>query len=258
LETGSFDDLVQQALEQELHGWDFSWLNRRTEEEPLPWDYRAIVRERLRGISSLLDVGTGGGEFLAALAPLPPRTCATEGYPPNVPVARARLEPLGVLVADVSAGEDRLPFKDEAFDLVIDRHNGILAAELVRLLRPGGRYVTQRVGGENCMDLNRFLQPQPVYEYADCSLQNMVGELERAGMQVVRAEEAFPAWHFHDVAGVVFYLKAIPWQIADFSVERYRDGLYRIHEIIQREGRYTVREHRFLVEAVKLLYALQN
>jgi len=34
-------------------------------------------------------MGTGGGEFLASLAPLPMHTSATEAYPPNVEIARA-------------------------------------------------------------------------------------------------------------------------------------------------------------------------
>lgn len=40
-------------------------------------------------------MGTGGGEFLAGLQPLPPHTCATEGYPPNIPIAQQRLKRLG-------------------------------------------------------------------------------------------------------------------------------------------------------------------
>ncbi len=91
-----FDHQIQAALSQELAGWDFTWFNQHTKETPLPWDYRSIVLDRMRGIKNLLDIGTGGGEFLSSLAPLPENTCATEGYPPKVDVARRRLEPLGV------------------------------------------------------------------------------------------------------------------------------------------------------------------
>ena len=49
-----------------------------------------------------LDIETGGGEVLATVARPPALLVATEGWRPNVEVARARLRPLGVQV--VAAG----------------------------------------------------------------------------------------------------------------------------------------------------------
>jgi len=253
----AFDALLREAQAQQLKGWDFAWLNARTVEEPLPWDYRALALERMRGVSSMLDLGTGGGEFFAALlaefartAPLPPVLWATEGYPPNVGLARARLEPLGVQVADVSGETDgHLPLPDRTFDLVIDRHEGVPAAELARVLRRGGRYLTQQVGGQNCVEINQFLGDPQGYMYAGLTLDGMVADLEGAGLRVLAAREVFPAWTFKDVAGVVFYLQAVPWQVVDFTVETYRERLHEIHRLIERDGGWTVREHRLLVEA---------
>ena len=48
-------------------GWDFSHLNGRAVSDPLPWDYR---NEALRGLEPrhcILDMDTGGGEFLLSL-----------------------------------------------------------------------------------------------------------------------------------------------------------------------------------------------
>ena len=51
-----------------IHGWDFSHIaDRYTEETDLPWDYQRIVLERLRPEMKLLDIDTGGGEFLLSL-----------------------------------------------------------------------------------------------------------------------------------------------------------------------------------------------
>jgi hypothetical protein len=81
-------------------GWNFSCLKGRMEEQLnlLPWDYEATVRSLLLNARGLLDMGTGSGEFLASLSPLPPDTCATEGWAPNIAIARQRLGPLGVTV----------------------------------------------------------------------------------------------------------------------------------------------------------------
>ncbi len=157
-----FDQLIQEALSQELVGWDFSWLHARTRESLLPWDYRKIVLDRMQSAGSLLDLGTGGGEFLSTLAPLPPHTWATEGYPPNVPTARNRLAPLGVQVVDVSELGKLLPFDNASFDLVINRQSSFNAWEVYRVLRTKGCFITQQVGWQNCMELNRFLQEEPL------------------------------------------------------------------------------------------------
>ena len=67
----------------------------------------------------MLDMGTGGGEFLSSLAPLPDQTWATEAFLPNLPLAKARLELLGIQVVHVDS-DFELPFVDEEFYLVIN------------------------------------------------------------------------------------------------------------------------------------------
>ena len=64
---------VRNEWEQEesiahIHGWDFSHIHGRYEEEnDLPWDYETIVRQYLTPDMRLLDYDTGGGEFLLSL-----------------------------------------------------------------------------------------------------------------------------------------------------------------------------------------------
>jgi hypothetical protein len=42
-----------------FEGWDFSYLEGRMIESPLPWDYKNIVEENLLNKNYLLDMGTG-------------------------------------------------------------------------------------------------------------------------------------------------------------------------------------------------------
>jgi hypothetical protein len=111
MNSSDFDQLVAEALEQDFSGWDFAWLRDRWFEEDPPWAYESIVVGEIKRVSSLLDMGTGGGEFLASLAPLPNHTVATESYAPNISVARGRLEPLGVSVV-AFADDSALPLED--------------------------------------------------------------------------------------------------------------------------------------------------
>ena len=64
--------LKEQWLKEEraahIQGWDFSHIQGRYEEEnDLPWSYRAVIEQHLESRYRLLDLDTGGGEFLLSL-----------------------------------------------------------------------------------------------------------------------------------------------------------------------------------------------
>lgn len=54
-----------------FQGWDFSRLDGRMSEEELPWDYKAAVLAYKNEDTVMLDMGTGGGEFLYRCSLLP-------------------------------------------------------------------------------------------------------------------------------------------------------------------------------------------
>ena len=106
-----------------MSGWDFSELKGRWIEENPPWDFRAIVFDKKVHAESLLDLGTEGGEFLFSLRPLPEDSFCTEGYAPNVPIAKKRLKTLGVEVVQTYCDDNNvpnqmgaLPFRSESLD----------------------------------------------------------------------------------------------------------------------------------------------
>ena len=53
--------------------------------------------------------------------------------------------------------------------------------------------------------------------------------------------------HFYDVGAIVYYLKIVPWQINDFSLEKYLPRLEALHEQIQRDGSVAVHSHYFFI-----------
>ena len=136
--------LIETWAREEGHpftGWDFSYLDGRMIEEQVPWSYTSRAVELLRTASSVIDLGTGGGERLLKLQQhWPKKVVATENYPPNFKIATQRLSPFGVQVVDVSLTDnDPMPFADDEFDLVLNRHSGFNAgSKAVRrcLLQP--------------------------------------------------------------------------------------------------------------------------
>lgn len=231
-----------------FEGWDFSYLDGRfTEAEP-PWDYPSLARAAVGRAFDILDVATGGGEVFAALAPFPGRATAVEGYVPNLAVARRRLEPLGVAVFQGNT-RSGMPFEDASFDLVLNRHGGFRTAEMHRILRPGGVFLTQQVGGDNLADLTDLFGAEPPYPHN--TLDRVRDELAALGCEVRRGE----AWRgpvvFHDVGALVYFLKAVPWVVGGFEVETHLEVLQSLQARLDAGQTLEFTYTRFLIEAVK-------
>ncbi|KAB2460126.1 class I SAM-dependent methyltransferase [Bacillus sp. CH126_4D] len=233
-------------------GWDFSFISEtgRMKSEPLSWSYSSTAFQLMQRAESMVDMGTGGGEFLSMLQPFPSTIYATEGYAPNVSIARKKLEPLGVTVVEV-IDDTALPFQDGQFALIINQHESYAASEVKRILSTNGTFLTQQVGGLDCAELNEQFNAPLNSEFASWSLEAACIELKQNGVTILEEKEEFPFQRFYDIGAIVYYLKAIPWQIPDFTVEGYYEELYRIHEIILQKGYFDVKQHRFMIKAIR-------
>ncbi len=240
-----FESLVREAERQPFSGWDFSYIAKRYSEQTLSWDYRSIVQVRMKGVGSMLDLGTGGGEFLASLGPLPAATFATEAYQPNVAVARRRLEPLGVKVVQIER-EDDLKLPSRFFDLVVDRHESFDAEEVSRVLKPGQPFITQQVGPQNNKEIRELFGAAGETSW---TIETGSSELRKAGFRIHHAKDELGKAAFTDVGALVYYLKAIPWEVPGFSVERHKRLLREVHARIQAEGKFEVTNQHSLIEA---------
>ncbi|MBC3762012.1 class I SAM-dependent methyltransferase [Quadrisphaera oryzae] len=250
VEDDDVDVLLADALAAPLSGWDFSWAAGRVHTAPLSWSYEDLAVARLTTAGRVLDVDTGGGELLSSLlcrAVLPAadgrRVTATEGWPPNIPVAVSRLGPLGVVVVEAPA--DHLPLADASVDLVLDRHGRLVAGEVARVLAPGGSLITQQVGSEDCTDLNEALGAAAPRAPGSWTARVAADSLTRAGLVVEDVREERPAMVFDDVGAVVLHLRSVPWQLPGTSVTDHLDTLRRLGA----RGPLEVRTHRFLVTA---------
>lgn len=251
------DRLLQEWLEEEarahIHGWDFSHIAGRYEEEQdLPWDYEKVIRRYLRPEMRLLDTDTGGGEFLLSLKHPCGRLAATENYPPNVALCEKRLLPLGVDFKQADAGKGRLPFEDAAFDLVINRHGSFNSDEIRRVLKPGGLFITEQVGAENDRELVELLLREGLpLPFPKQYLAIAEETFREAGFSIETAEEAFRPILFRDVGALVWFARVIPWEFPGFCVKDCLEELYHAQEILEEQGVIEGRIHRFLLAARK-------
>lgn len=230
-------------------GWDFSYLEGRMFEEAPPWDYMDRAAHRMDEAQAVLDMGTGGAERLLSLRRhWPKRVIATEEYPPNVVLARERLGPLGVRVVDVQLTRTgALPFADGEFDLVLNRHSAFNSKEVGRILTTGGVFLTKQVHGLWGHDLIEIFGAEP--QWPDSTASRYVPELEDAGLTVDACEEWEGRFGFTDVGALVYYLKAVPWMVPGFSVDRYADVLVELQDRVESQGRVAFWAGTYLIEA---------
>lgn len=255
----TFEQLLREADARPLVGWDLSCDGRITT-TATPWNFEAAVVRHARRSPDMLDMGTGGGEWLSQLAHRPARTVATEGWVPNVAVARERLAPLGVEVVEVEGADDnatqggeeqaQLPFADASFHLVVNRHESFVASDVHRILVAGGRFVTQQVASDFNADAYALLDLR-MPALPRWQLDTAVDQLTRAGLVIEQGEEGAEVLSFGDIGAFAWYLKHVPYVCPEFTIDRCRDALARLHERIQDSGPLAMRQKLFWLEAVK-------
>lgn len=252
-----FDALLAEGLAVDVESrWGAGFLPGRYLPGEPPWSWTDVVRPWLDRAESALDMGTGDGAVLAGLRPLPPLTVAQEEWLPTVPAAVQALRPLGVqmVVAQGSAentadqsGRPGLPIRDGAFDVVLNRHEAFDATEVLRVLKPGGAFCTQQVGGDEAASVRALLDLPALPGTWDLS--EATSQVRAAGLEVLDAREARVSATFTDVAALVAYVRVLPWEVPEFDARRFRPVLQRLHEQCRRDGGVTALTHRFLVVA---------
>ena len=71
-------------------------------------------------------------------------------------LCKKKLEPLGIEVKEIF-NDSELPFEDNTFDMIINRHSSFYIKEIKRILKPNGIFITQQVGGKNNEKLSNAL-----------------------------------------------------------------------------------------------------
>jgi SAM-dependent methyltransferase len=239
-------------------GWSFDDVRADPIEQPPRWNYVALARERAATAKWAVDLGTGGGEvFSEVVEGVPARFVATEEWHVNAPVARDRLAPFGVPVIRAQSEQQRddrvremrgpLPFKDRVFGLVLSRHEGIMPAEIDRILAPGGIFLTQQVARGQWEELRSFFPRMTVWP------DHFVGyrrEFEELGYAV---EGQAHRWRvaYASLGDLVYTLLVCSWEIPGFDPLTEIDTLMAMEDALRTERGIVLTLSRYLMVARK-------
>jgi SAM-dependent methyltransferase len=136
---------------------------------------KLVERVGVDSTHAVLDVATGTGNVALLAAEAGARTAGLDLTPELFDTARRRAERLGVEIEWVAGDAEELPFADGSFDRVFSafgvqfapRH-AVVAAELLRVARPGGaialaNWTPDGQVGELFRIMGRYLPPAPAY-----------------------------------------------------------------------------------------------
>jgi SAM-dependent methyltransferase len=254
-----FEQLLAEGLRLDVEAyWGAGLLPERLSAESPSWSYPALARSILSNAQSALDMGTGEGGVLASLAPLPRLTVAYEEWWPTVPTARERLKPLGVQLVVALGSPDNvgapdlrrrrpgLPFCSEAFDVILNRHEAFDPFEIHRIIKPGGRFLTQQVGSDEAASV-RTLLGLPV-DHSTWAAAPAIDQLQPAGWTIDDVREARLPMKFADIAALIGYIRTIPWAYRDLDWASVRPRLQQLHRQSQSDP-IEATSHRFVVLA---------
>jgi SAM-dependent methyltransferase len=156
-------------------------------------------------------------------------------------------------VLDMTGGEAEsggLPHPDGEFAAVLNRHRGYDPEQVRRVLRDDGVFLTEQVGALDGLAINEALGAPLPEDFSDWALNTARTGLEAAGLKVANGRTAFPERLFHDVGALVYFLRTVPGQVPDFSVEKYDKELRLLHDQMSAEEPFRDRAVLFLIEAV--------
>jgi SAM-dependent methyltransferase len=232
----------------ERDGWDFSRV--RDEREPVPWDYAAVVRRYVKPSSQVLDVGTGGGERFLELAPYFGAGVGVDVDPSMIRTAYANRGPrqrkrIGFQIADAGA----TALADRRFDVVLNRHAIIDVTEVLRVLRPGGCFITQQPGPRNTANICAAFGCDPGGMYTSDAAQeisSVIASFQKRACRIVCEAEYDVRYWFKDVPSLIFWHKAIPIP-EDFDIQKHWKQVAQIVDRYSGPKGIETNEHRLLL-----------
>jgi SAM-dependent methyltransferase len=216
----------------EIEGWDFRGAEPLPETEPWDWDLQ--VRAVCAAASRVLDIGTGGGEVFREYA-------GAFGLGLGIGIDRVAER---VAVAQRKSGEPNLRFgvmdgtslavRDASLDVVLARCADYNPAEVHRVLRDGGHFVTLQMAERDMQNLFEAFRWRSygsfwrsLFESRDMPYRTSLdaaADFQDLGCAEIRYEEYDVPQYFRDVAALVLFLKASPLP-EPFDPELHYDAL---------------------------------
>lgn len=232
-------------------GWNFSHL--KTIEEGQGWDFFQEVLKKAKPDSSLLDIGTGGGERVLKIAQYFASVYGIDHSPSMVSTAnenlrKTKLDNIKFSLMDSS----NLDFPDNSFDIVTDRHCDFNSSEVFRVLKKGGYFFTQQVSEGDQINIKKAFGRGQAYGVKDETLKNKyLKQLNKLGFTKIEAFDYNSKLIYRTDKDYIFHLRYTP-TIPEFGKKKYDfEILKKFIEKNKTERGIETNSKRFMIIAIK-------
>lgn len=229
-------------------GWDLSALHDDC--DPVPWSYQDIARRYLSPLHRVLDIGTGSGEHFLALADYFGSGVGIDADPEMIALAEENTpSAMSCRVKFLAMDAAALEFPAASFDVVLARHAPAAPAEVARVLRPGGVFITQQIGARNHHNIIALFGCGPDGRYRSDPSQTVAAWAEAFAALgcAVRARGEYDVPYFYqDTASFLLWMRAVPVP-EDFTIERHWPQIDRILREFQTPRGIATNVHRKLL-----------
>ena len=197
-------------------GWDFSSIKCRTENEA--WNFYDEVRKYCDAHTVLLDIGSGGGEKVLAIAPEVLLLIGVDAAQAMIQAARANLLKTGLAnVRFFTMRAEKLGFPEGFFQRVSCRHCSFDAREVARVLTEDGVFLTQQVSEADKLNIKGAFRRGQNFGREDGTQKNAYErELKKAGFREVQVLDYDATEYYQTAEDLFFLLKHTPI-IPDFG-----------------------------------------
>lgn len=201
----------------------------------------------------VLDIGTGGGEIFLSLASHFGQGLAIDQNPKMIETAQRNAsgkEVDNVALMQMEGAE--LQFAANELDVVLLRHLRVYPNEIVRVLRPGGYFITQTVGQRICINFLRAFGWTPASFGSDWwqRVDELADQFRQQGCHVLAQAQCDVPYWFLDVDSFIFYIMSVPWP-EKIELERHWQNINWILETYQSERGIESNEHQGLLVVQK-------
>ncbi|MFJ7734759.1 class I SAM-dependent methyltransferase [Lysinibacillus sp. NPDC097287] len=202
--TKSIKQKVQQQFSQHAQSYVTSSTHAKGSDLTLLQDWLEV-----NSTSIVLDIATGGGHVVKALAPHVAEVVATDLTYQMLEAARSHLNSSASNIFYVIADAESLPFLENTFDAVTCRiaphhfpNPNIFIKEVSRVLKPGGKFILidNIAPEEKILDefVNLLEKLRDVSHVRSYSVQEWTTWIEQADLTLVKSEHRKKTFNYPD------------------------------------------------------------
>ena len=120
---------------------------------------------------------------------------------------------------------------------------------MARVLTTGGTFLTQRVHGLWAVDLLAAFDARP--QGPNATAERYLPRIKDAGLEIINHQDWCGKLVFTDVGAIVYYLKAVPWLVPNFSVASHQGYLLKLQKRLEHDGNLAFEARKYLIQARK-------